>query len=333
MDVGNKTNIFVDNDGNRIVTTMTAVSAEVHENVTLGVSAGFDVMTCASVDVVSAATPKGYFEEVRQEYDGNAAFQFGLWNLSVAGIFSSENDYSSLSGSIGLTGELAKRNTTLALGYSFTESDVGRAGDPLFNRDLDGHTATTTLTQMFHPRLVGQASYFLSVLDGYQSSPYRLVRVGQFVSAPERVPELRVRQSATLRLKWAISPRVFLSGDYRFYLDSWSVSSHTVEISLAHQPTPWFMWRIRNRAYWQEGASFYASAYDEPMLYMTADRELGALVGDLVGLKFMFTPALSRPYGLSFDVKADVTYSRFRDFPLLPERLMAVVEVGLRLTF
>lgn len=330
-----RVNGYTDNDHNQIITPLTAVTGQLGPDgeVTLGASVTYDIMTCASVDVVSAATPHGYFSEVRQEYQANTAVKLGLWTVSGGGTYSKENDYRSISASLGLSSELFQRNTTLALSYGFTASSVGRADDPGFARALDSHTLSATVTQVLSPSLVAQLTYFVGVFDGFQSSPYRLARVVTGVALPENVPEHRLRQSAVARVNAALSAEHFLSFAYRLYGDDWGLLSHTLELGWSYVVSPVLTLNLRDRVYVQGSTDFYAFLYDQPRRYMTNDRELGAFLGDTVGVKATFTPDVGRTTKLSLDVKFDFTYQRFDDFAPLPTRLLYMGELGATLDF
>lgn len=329
-----KVNTYVDNDGNQIVTPMTSVAAEAHESVSVHASAGVDVMTCASVDVVSAATPKGYFQETRQEYDGGVTLRFGTLTTDLSAAYSRENDYSSISATLGLSAELFQRNTTITLGYGFTDSNVGRAGDPTFDRDLDSHTVSASVSQVLTRDLIVQAGWFLGFLTGFQSSPYRMVSLRNGTSAPEAVPDERIRQSFVLRARWSPSQNTFLGADYRLYVDTWGIDGHTAQVVFTHTPTPWFEWRVRDRVYVQSAADFYQDTYDQHRQHMSADRELGPFWSNLVGVKLTFTsPALGGGVRLAGDVKFDAGWQWFSEFEELPTRVMFMAEVGARIEF
>ena len=325
-----RVNTYFDNDGNKIVTPLVAVTATLGDTgqVTLDAHASVDIMTCASIDVLSAATPHGYFREVRKETGGDASVKLGDWTLSGGAVYSKENDYSSISGNFGAAKELNQKNTTVAVGYSYTDSNVGRSHDPTFNKDLASHTVTATVTQVLSKSLVGQVSYFMGYLDGFQSSPYRHVRIATGITAPESAPNVRVRNAVALRVKAALAPDHFLSGDYRAYIDSWGLTSHTVEVGYTWQMLPWLAWRLRDRFYAQSSTDFYAWTYNVPRKYMSSDRESGAFWGDLVGLRASFQPDIGRTQKLTIDLKFDFMYQKFKDFTLLPERLMYVTELG-----
>jgi hypothetical protein len=334
MSAETRTNYYTDNDNNRIVTPTVNVSADIGERWAVAGHAAIDMMTCASVDVVSAATAKGYFQENRQEYGGSVTTRRDLLKLTLGAVHSQENDYSSATGSIAISDEFAKRNTTLSLAYSFTGSDVGRAHDPSFSRRLDSHALTASWTQVLSRSWVAQFSGFVGVLDGFQSSVYRFVHFADGTSGPEVAPDLRVRQALAAEVRGSLTPQWFTGASYRLYSDSWGLLSHTGELTATYAPNDWLSLRLRDRVYQQRGADFYHSVYDRPMRYMTIDRELGALYGNLIGLKAAIDlGGLGSTRTWQLDLKYDWMWQKFEDFRWLPERRMSMVEAGLQCAF
>ncbi len=329
-----RTNYYSDNDGNRIVTPTVTASGSIGEHVAIAGHAALDMMTCASVDVISAATSRGYFKENRQEYGGSMTLKREQLGLTLGAVHSRENDYSSATGSIALVDEFAKRNATVSLAYSFTGSNVGRAHDPNFSRRLDSHALTLSYTQVLGKEWVGQLSGFVGVLDGFQSSVYRFVHFANGTAGPEVAPDFRLREAVAVEVRGALAASWFLASTYRIYTDSWGVLSHTGEVAVTWAPLDWLSVRVRDRAYTQRGSTFYKSVYTQPMRYMTIDRELGDMHGNLVGAKIAFdlgSPA--RTTAWQFDLKYDWMWQHFDDFPWLTDRYMAMVEAGLGCSF
>ena len=329
-----RTNYYVDNDGNTVVTPLVTLEGALSERLSVAAHALVDVMTCASVDVVSSATPKGYFEETRQEAGATVTFVRHLLQLSAGAVASSENDYGSLTASFGAAHEFAARNFTAALGYAFTDSTVGRADDWRFAADLDSHAVTLTLTQVLSPRWIAQLALFGGALSGFLSSPYRMVRLADGAHSEESTPSLRLRSAVVLQVRGALSNRSFVAGSYRYYHDNWGIDGHTAEVSWTFVPRSWVELRLRNRFYIQDGAGFYRQVYHRPLRYMTADRELSAFHGDLIGAKLAFPMGRLGPIAeLELDIKSDVMWQWFADFDALPMRRFLVTEVGFRVGF
>lgn len=334
VSVDARTNVYADNDGNRIVTPSVSVGADVSEHVNIAAHGALDIMTCASIDVISAATPRGYFQETRQEAGGSATIGSDLARYSASVTGSKENDYSSTSVALGWSDEFAQRNTTVAVGYSFTDSNVGRRHDPNLNLDMNSHTVTTTLTQVLSPSWIAQAALWVGVLDGFQSSVYRFVRFRNGTSGPERMPSLRVREAGVVQLRGALRPDVFVGLSYRLYGDTWGLLAHTAEVTASWLPIPTLTLRVRDRFHTQRGSPYYSSYFDRPKTYMSIDRELGAFWGNLVGGKaslLLTEPTATRR--LELDVKFDAMWQTFADFPWLPQRNWVVAELGVSANF
>lgn len=329
-----RTNYYSDNDGNRIVTPTVTVAGGVAEHVSMAAHVAVDMMTCASVDVISAATAKGYFQETRQEYGGSVTIDRKLAKVTVGATRSMENDYSSATGSIAISDEFAKRNTTLSLAYSFTGSNVGRAHDPNFSRRLDSHAVTVSWVQVLGRNWVGQLSGFVGVLSGFQSSVYRFVHFTDGTAGPESAPDFRMRQALAAELRGSLSSSWFTGASYRLYTDNWGLLSHTGEATLTWAPLDLLSIRVRDRVYWQQGASFYHSVYSERLRYMTIDRELGAMQANLVGVKLAIDlGSTGSTTSWELDLKYDWMWQHFDDFPWLKVRTMSMVEAGLQCAF
>lgn len=329
-----RTNYYADNDGNTIVTPMVTVQAALNEQVSLTAHALVDVMTCASVDVISSATPKGYFQENRQEAGATFSLMRDLLSLSAGASTSRENDYSSWTASLSAARDFAARNVTLALSYAFTDSTVGRAHDAGFAKDLDSHALTLSLTQTLSPRWIAQLSVFAGLLDGYLTSPYRMVRMDNGAYNEEQAPSLRLRSAAVIQVRGALTDRAFLAASYRYYRDNWGIDSHSGELGWTWAPRRWVELRLRNRLYTQDSAVFYQQSYRRPLRYMTSDRELSAFTGDLTGARVAFPLGRLGPLAeVEFDLKADLMWQWFSEFDALPTRRFVVTEAGLRVGF
>jgi hypothetical protein len=211
-------------------------TVDVGEHSTLSFGYAADAVTGATakvyaVDAVSTATP---FSDLRHEGNLGLAFAGRRSKLAVSGAVGVERDYLSLS--VGATGsvDLPGKNTNLALAYSHARDQVcdksngelqpleRRAltgADPCAKdygvfgkdtvdatmtlattwRDLSIDTAQGTLTQNLSPTTVMQLSLYGQVLDGFQSNPYRQVRVGPN-EPQEHVPDTRARVALSVRL-------------------------------------------------------------------------------------------------------------------------------------
>lgn len=335
--------LYSDDDSTDVVTSVTRVSADPWEGGTVEASYLIDIISSASIDVVSSATER--FDENRQAIGVGARHDFGGTVASLNYGYSHEPDYDGHGAGLGLTMELAERNATLGLSYAIELSKIGRSDDPTFSEDLVTHVFDLSGSQILTPWLVADFGYAMAVQDGYTAKPYRYARAVQVVPGdasgltgqvvvPERHPELRFRNAFYGGLKAHVAAETAAELRYRLYVDNWGMNGHTIE-ALGHMGwTRNFGARLRYRYYWQNAANFWQDLYDAPQKYMSRDRELSPLSAHMVGLKVF--ARVEEFLGLSsvqFTVKSDLFRYDYRDFALLPRRLGFVVESGLEVVF
>lgn len=321
-----KGSVYVDDDNTQIVTALADAQVALPSDMSLGAHALVDVISSASVDVVSAASSKKHFEEVRIEFGARAGvFITPEVDLGVAYTRSQENDWLSNSPSANVGWDLFKRNTRLTLGYGFSHNAVGRSGDPSFAQRLHIHTVQAGLNQLIDKKTILSLTYWLQHADGWQSSPYRYVstRNGLY-GFLETHPDQRVRHALAISGLRYLTKGVGLEASYRFYGDDWGVLGHTASAGVRFDFLDHWDARIRARGYYQTAAGFWQESYDQPMQYMSADRELSTFWDAGGGIK------LGYHYGaFAVDVKVDGIYYEFVDFAPLASRVAVVSDVGL----
>ncbi len=293
---------------------------------TADVVTGATFRTYARPDVVSAATR---FTEVRNTLGAGAEARVGPAAFSAGYAFGTENDYRSHLLRGGARVDLFEHNTVVAAHYDHSFNFVcnyDQTGVPLLERPpldnsracfsgapgltdetLDIDSAELSLTQTLTPSLVGTLVGSYQHLSGFQSNPYRQVRLdgGRFLPQ-ESHPRLRDRGALTARVRWAIERvRATLGGDVRLYRDTWGVQSITGESSWEQRFGRESHWRyaLRLRGYAQSRALFYRDAGEADSYenagpvgsYFTADQELAPLADLFVGGRLTWTPARPGP--------------------------------------
>lgn len=273
--------------------------------------------TVYQVDAVSSATK---FSDLRQEGTLGVGLHGRRSRLNISGTFGTERDY--LSRSIGGSAsiDLPGRNTTVALAYSHSfdqvcDKDNGMAtpqeaialtgADPCRKkngvsgkdlpgmtvwRDLSIDTAQVTITQNLSPTMNLQVAAYGQVLEGFQSNPYRRVRIGTN-SPQEHVPSTRDRWSLSARLNRYL-PRLHgaVHADARFYDDTWGVVGGDVELGYSQYFGKSLLLRVYARAYQQSAARFFKDAFyyqteSTAGEYFTGDRELSPVRNESFGAK------------------------------------------------
>ncbi len=338
-----------DRGGLTVVHPQASLGTDLGSHVTMAASYSADAVSGATattyqVDAVSAATK---FSDLRQE--GTLAFGFKgrRSSLVFSATFGTERDY--LSRGLGgvATIDLPGRNTTVALAYShsfdavcdkdngdrmplerlaLTGADACTKKDLILTKDLPGttlwkelaiDTAQVTLTQNLSPTANLQVAAYGQVLEGFQSNPYRRVKVGGN-SAQEHIPDTRARWSLTARVNKFL-PKLHSAVHFgvRFYDDTWRVISGDAELGYSQYIGNSLLLALHARVYQQTAAKFFKDAFfyeteSTAGEYYTGDRELSPVRNALIGGKLtVITVGGDKPvWGLfdklDFNIKGDL---------------------------
>jgi hypothetical protein len=313
-----------------------------------GLSLGYDadIVSGATVQIFDTVTRATPFSDVRHNGAAGLRFLSEYATLTVGGGFAGERDYRSGTISVGTAADLFNRNTTVALDYThnfdsvcdaanaenqellelapldqsdrcFTDSDV------VATRDVSIDTAQLSVNQVLTPWWVIQVGVTGQVLHGFQSNPYRQVRLGPR-AVQEHLPDVRNRLAYWVRSKWALKPiRGSVEALARGYGDSWALESLSVQLAWDQYIVRNLTARVRARYHIQDSALFYRDADDYRSggalgSYWTGDRELSALSNFVAGAKLGYRfVAQGKPFGRAFDsidlsVKTDAYFYRSR---------------------
>ena len=264
---------------------------ETSEDGELRAHALVDSITSASVAAGSAGDA---FSENRLE--GGASYLHRVGQARVGGGLrvSSEPDYRSGFAHVRGELELAERNTMLAVYLAAGRDAVSNEGaQNEMSVPVEGVLWTAvgslSISQVLSPVLVGQLTYDVARLDGFQENPYRSVPAGG-VLEPERVPAERTRHAGLAALRGFVpATRSTLVGAYRLYRDDWGLVGHTPEVRLIQEVLPLLGVHLRYRFHRQSAADFYQDTYAtaDPMLepYITDDAKLDRLTTHTFGGK------------------------------------------------
>ena len=317
-----------------------------------------DVVSAASVDVVSQASTR--FSEVRGEADLalSARVHAALLSLDYRG--STEPDYLSHGFGAGYETRLGSPDSVFGAHYQLTLDTVGRHGTPygVWSRALTSHEGDLSYTQTLGPQTLVRGVYTLTVQDGYLEKPYRFVplfdadglsravmdgakldletfdRYRLSTRPPEEVPDLRVRHALAARgLQYVPAIDGSLRVDYRFYVDDWRMTSHSVELSVWSELGRGFGVELFTRGYLQSAAAFYKRIYrvmgpDQVPRLRTADRKLSPYRSLTGGLRLRLRADPIVAY-----LEGSVMGTWFTDYLLLNHELALVSQGGLAWSF
>jgi hypothetical protein len=329
-------------DGMLITSQLVSASASPTPKLRVTVVGDMDIISGASVDVRTAASPRGYEErrtggQVDLSYRPTTTLRVG-----ASYVPSFEPDYRSHGVAARASAEWMDRRVMTTFMYRASFDEVGRVDSPSQWRPLNTHAASAELGIVVDKLTLFQAALEGQFLDGFQASPYRFVPVfwGQpgmgppSVALAEAVPEQRLRGAVALSLRRALGSSWFASGGYRFYADTWAVNSHTGELEVQHAAfDDRLLVGVATRFYWQSAASFYRQQYafegGSVPQYRSADKHLSDAWSVLAGVRAEY--ALLR--NLRLAARFDWQRQRFLSFTPLPVRIGVVGSAGLTASF
>jgi len=268
----------------------------------LDITYSLDAWTSASVDIRTAATPT--VSERRHEVDASYSEEVGLGAVGVGYRVSYEPDYLSNSLRISAQRELFQRTVALQARLFGALDRVGRAGDSYFRELVLSGGALLSSGFVLSRSTLAVLAYELRGVSGYQASPYRYVALGgdglcsaaATFCVPEEVPRKRMRHAVVGQMRQALGRYMAVGGLYRFYIDSWSLYSHTGAVDLIVTPTKGLLIALEYRGYAQSGVYFYRARYI-PFAgdrFLTRDRELSSLGSHRLALRGRYTHPLRR---------------------------------------
>lgn len=326
-----------DSDRTTVISPRIQVDGQVAEQTRVGAAYMVDVWTSASIDIRTAATPR--VTEQRDELDLNIAQGLtDTMTLDASYRYSTEVDYESHGGSLGLSVDLADNAATLAVTGRVFIDRVGRAGDPDFWRDASTVVGRVSLTQVIDPELFVQLIYEFTRQEGFLSSPYRLVRYaapsdleegplpsrcqseGEGRCGNENNPDSRLRHALGVVARQALSDNLSVGANYRFYLDDWGILSNTASVDGALKIGEGWLVGLGYRFYQQSLADHYSPFYlaATPALHVTSDKELSSFTSHRLDLSLSRTFAAEALGGsLRAILLAAPSYFSYSDFPLL----------------
>jgi len=281
------------------------VRKSVTDSLSLAANYYVDMISSASVDVLSTASP---YKETRKQGSLSADYLHGNTTYSLGYIESKEPDYVAKTGFFSISESMFGDLTTVSFGYT---RGWDRVGEDLHQNglvstvwvgDADHRNWQSSLSQILTRNLLLGVNFETDESDGYLQSPYRSARYvnpeGLVQTEPQVTPNTRTGNAGSLQLKYYLPWHAALDGNYRLYHDTWGILAHTVGAGYT-QPvsTDWTL-RGSVRYYRQNAATFYSDLFpfEDSQNFMSRDREL-AQFHDLtlgVGASWLFHPGWPR---------------------------------------
>lgn len=322
--------LYKDSDATTIWTAATGVTGKLDERWEFGARYLVDVVSSASVDVITQAT--GRFEDTRHDIAASGGFREPDRSLVMGYSHSTEHDWQSHNANLSGSLDLLQRNLTLSASVGFQDNTITRANSFGFEEKLQVFLATLGASYTLTPRDLVAVSLASSFYDGFQSSPYRYVTV-QGQALLERQPEQRFRQALVLRHHHYLGDGWALRSHARLYADTYGVKALTLGAESVFEAEPFDM-AFAARAYQQTKATFYRSVYPTEERYMTIDKELSPFFDVFAGPTLGYGRTQLGPFeGLRLEARVQAFYFHFADFAALDERYGVVADFGASAAF
>ncbi len=254
------------------------IRKKVGKSVSLVANYYVDMISSASIDVVTTASP---YTEEREQVSLGMDYLRGNTTMSVSVTNSEESDFTSNSYSFSVSQDMFGDLTTLTMAYSLGDDEVRRSDDATFVRDADRQFYSVGLTQIITRDLIMGLNVETITDEGFLNNPYRTVRyldptspVG-YSYEPELYPNTRTSTAVGIRARYYLPYRAAIQAEYRFFTDTWGIISHTGAISYTH---PWgpFTFSGKLRLYTQDQADFYQDLFSRSAAtnFRARDKEL-----------------------------------------------------------
>ena len=292
------------------------VQKQLLKRVSVSAGARVDLVSSASIDVVTQASP---YKERRTEYTVGTGILQGDILSGINYVKSQESDYTSDTISIALAHDLFEKNTTLSLRFARSWDKVEKNGDPSFGQqDANRTIYAAGITQSLTPRWLVQVNYENTADSGFLNNPYRSAILDSGALVPENYPDSRTGHAWVLRTGIGLIPkstgelsvgqRSSLRFDYRYYQDTFAVHSHTGQVE--YQQYVLHNWLLGSfyRYYRQSDASFYGDRVPAAQFYKARDKELSQFSDQWIGASVMYVPRGFAWHGLE-NVAVQFTYS------------------------
>ncbi|MGH8267076.1 MAG: DUF3570 domain-containing protein [Steroidobacteraceae bacterium] len=305
------------------------IRKKIGDNLSLSGNYYEDMISSASIDVKLSGSP---YAEVRKQKSIGADYLHGKTTYSVGYINSVEPDYRADTTYYSVSQDMFGDLTTVTLGYRRAWDRVYRdiksngviINDPGFRQQTDHRGYTFAVSQILTRNLLADFNYEILTDQGYLANPYRQIRYLSpgglgFTQANQVYPNTRTSNAGSVQLKYYLPWRAALTGDYRFYRDTWGIVASTFEAG--YTLPAWRHWIFDGslRYYTQTHADFYSDLFPRANYqnFEARDRELAAFNSYTLGAGASYEFPVPRApwiHKSTANVRYDRMMIRYSDF-------------------
>jgi hypothetical protein len=261
-----------------------------------------DIVSNASIDAIDAVSTASAVNEAAT-VDVTSAHKDGDTTLAVRYGGHIEEPLRSVFAGGAVTQRLADDNFAISLSglatFDFFDH-VDRHGSQLGEEERQTVNANLSVSQILSPTTVVDASYGFTLQTGTLQTTYNSVPLVGGGRADEVFAGRRFRHAFSGRISQHIpDTRSTVKVSYRYYVDSYDLTAHTVEGQLYQYLVDWLYVRGSYRWHHQTGVDFYGTAFEPgPMGPETSDSDLAPFTAHELGLKLVLLAERSPWEGL-----------------------------------
>lgn len=173
---------------------------------------------------------------------------------------------------------------------------IGRDGEPRHpdygSNGRQTYTASFSFSQVINTRLQGSLLLDLVEQQGYLGLPFHRVYFSDGVDSIEKLPSNRFKLPIGIRLNYFLGDNLILRSYYRYYTDSWGITSHTASLETSVKLTPFFSLTPFYRYYTQSAARYFApyETHLETATYYTSNYALAGFHSSFFGAGIRLAP-------------------------------------------
>jgi hypothetical protein len=275
------------------------VRKKVAENYSVSANYYVDMVSSASIDVLTTASP---YEETRKQGSLAVDALNGKTQYSLSFTNSDENDYTANTASFDVSQALFGELTTLSMGFSRGWDEVRKRGDNEFEEPVDRRSYRVGLSQIVTPTIMLGLAYETITDEGFLNNPYRSVRYldeenpAGFAFQPEVYPSTRTSNAVAINARYFLPYRAAVSGEYRFFTDTWGIDANTVRLGYTHPVGERWVLEGGYRWYDQSSADFYSDLFPrrDAQNFLARDKELSTFTSHMLSVGATYEFGASR---------------------------------------
>ena len=302
------------------------------ENFSVEANYFIDKVSGASVDVLSNAS---VIKDERHQKTVNVEYIRNKTTYSLGFTNSTERDYISNTPHFTISQDMFGDLTTVTLGFSSSRNTVGEnvgsaeVPNVVWVGTAQSRSYSLGLSQIITRNLIGGVTVDVITDAGYLANPYRFIRFVDdsagnskgYSLGSQIYPETRTSTAVEGRAKYYLPYRAAATVSYRYFRDTWGITSDTVEFGYTQPIRNIWILEGTVRLYEQGHANFYSDLFPfaNSQNFMSRDKELAASKNVTLGAKatYAFLPdgwKMFKRGTATLDVtRMQIKYSDFRD--------------------